>query len=477
MGWSDTSAYGQRAYQTPNIDRLAREGNRFTNFYVPQAVCSASRAALMTGSYPTRVGINGALAPASRIGINDSETLLPEILKARGYATAIFGKWHLGAAPRFLPTRHGFDEYFGIPYSNDMTPAPLMEGETVLRELTQEDRDNETTMLTDRAVRFIDRNKDRPFFLYVPHNMPHVPLAVSSKFKGKTGLLYSDVMLEIDWSVGQIADALKRNGVDDGTLFLFSSDNGPWLIYGKDAGSALPLREGKQTTFEGGHREPFIARWPGHISRAWSPTPGGLFRSAADDRGARRRNRGAEDTHHRRPRYLAVDIRQPAHRRCARGAVLLQRQRARARGRAVRSGSYALPIQAAHASRTRTAVAGAWSPSRWSSRSTTSGRPERNEERVAANRRSWAAHEIRRAGPRRSRRLADPATGKHLREPGRLPDGASHFPTASRCRRRQLKREEAPSPLHLHVVFFRDRALDHGAGPQPITPSSVTSAM
>ena len=229
-GWSDTSAYGQKAYQTPNIDRLAREGNRFTNFYVPQAVCSASRAALMTGSYPTRVGISGALGPAARIGINDSERLLPEILKTRGYATGIFGKWHLGAAPQFLPTRHGFDEYFGIPYSNDMTPTPLMDGEKALREMTQADRDDETTMLTEHAVQFIDRNKDRPFFLYVPHNMPHVPLAVSSKFKGKTGRLYSDVMLEIDWSVGQIAEALKRNGVDDRTLFMFSSDNGPWLI-------------------------------------------------------------------------------------------------------------------------------------------------------------------------------------------------------------------------------------------------------
>lgn len=264
-GWSDTSAYGQTAYQTPNIDRLAREGNRFTNFYVPQAVCSASRAALLSGSYPTRVGISGALSPSARIGINPSETLLPEILKTRGYATAIFGKWHLGAAPQFLPTRHGFDEYFGIPYSNDMTPTPLMEGEKALREMTQEDRDNETTMLTERAVQFIDRNKDRPFFLYVPHNMPHVPLAVSSKFRGRTGRLYSDVMLEIDWSVGQIAEALKRNGLDDRTLFLFSSDNGPWLVYGTNAGSALPLREGKQTTFEGGHREPFIARWPGRI--------------------------------------------------------------------------------------------------------------------------------------------------------------------------------------------------------------------
>ena len=170
-----------------------------------------------------------------------------------------------GAAPRFLPTRHGFDEYFGIPYSNDMTPALLMDGDKALREMTQDDRDNETTMLTEHAVQFIDKHKDQPFFLYVPHSMPHVPLAVSSKFRGKTDRLYWDVMLEIDWSVGQIAEALKRNGLDDRTVFMFTSDNGPWLIYGKDAGSALPLREGKQTTFEGGHREPFIVRWPGHV--------------------------------------------------------------------------------------------------------------------------------------------------------------------------------------------------------------------
>jgi arylsulfatase A-like enzyme len=264
-GWSDTSAYGQTRYRTPNIDRLAREGNRFTNFYVPQAVCSASRAALLTGSYPTRVSINGALLPGSRIGISAAERLLPEILKTKGYASGIFGKWHLGAAPQFLPTRRGFDEYFGIPYSNDMTPALLMEGERPLREMTQADRDNETTMLTERAVSFIERHRDTPFFLYVPHSMPHVPLAVSGKFKGQTGSLYADVMLEIDWSVGQILGALQRNGLDERTLVMFTSDNGPWLIYGNHAGSALPLREGKQTTFDGGHREPFIVRWPGHV--------------------------------------------------------------------------------------------------------------------------------------------------------------------------------------------------------------------
>src|SRR5436190_9921821 len=170
-GYGDTSVYGQREWQTPNIDRLAREGARFTNFHVPQSVCSASRAAFLTGSYPNRVGINGALPPTSRIGISDEEQLLPQVLKTRGYATALFGKWHLGAAPRFLPTRHGFDEYAGIPYSNDMVPAVLLENEKALRVVTEDDRNNLTTFLTEKAVDFIDRHVAQPFFLYVPHHM------------------------------------------------------------------------------------------------------------------------------------------------------------------------------------------------------------------------------------------------------------------------------------------------------------------
>lgn len=264
-GYADTSVYGQREWETPNIDRLAREGARFTNFHVPQSVCSASRAAFLTGSYPNRVGINGALPATSRVGINDAEILLPQVLKGRGYATALFGKWHLGAAPQFLPTRHGFDEYAGIPYSNDMVPAVLLENEKAVRLVTQQDRDNLTTFLTEKAVDFIDRHTSQPFFLYVPHHMPHVPLAVSSKFKGRTGRLFGDVMLELDWSVGRIVDAVKRHGLDHNTLIMFASDNGPWLIYGDNAGSAGPLREGKHTSFDGGIREPFIARWTGHI--------------------------------------------------------------------------------------------------------------------------------------------------------------------------------------------------------------------
>ncbi len=264
-GYADTSVYGAKEWRTPNVQRLAREGIRFTSFYVPQPVCSASRAALLTGSYSNRVGITGALPATSRVGINPSEQLLPEILKARGYATGIFGKWHLGAAPRFLPTHHGFDEYFGIPYSNDMRPSILVEGDKAVRELTEQDRKNYTTTLTERAVSFIDRHRDQPFFLYLPHAMPHVPLWTSSGFEGKTSRTYGDVMVELDWSVGRILEAIKRNGLDDDTLVMFVSDNGPWLIYGDHAGSAGPLREGKHTTFDGGIRVPFVARWPGHI--------------------------------------------------------------------------------------------------------------------------------------------------------------------------------------------------------------------
>jgi arylsulfatase A len=274
MAYADISPFGGNT-RTPNLARMTREGMRFTDFYVAQAVCSASRAALMTGCYPNRVGILGALGPRSRIGINSNEVTLAEVLKGRGYATAIYGKWHLGDAPQFLPTRHGFDEYFGLPYSNDMwpfhpvnptnyPPLPLYENEKVVQLMP--DQTQLTTWYTERAVSFIERNKERPFFLYVPHNMPHVPLFVSKKFAGKSdGGLYGDVIQEIDWSVGEILRALKRNGVDDNTLVVFMSDNGPWLLYGNHAGSAMPLREGKATTFDGGVRVPCVMRWPGKI--------------------------------------------------------------------------------------------------------------------------------------------------------------------------------------------------------------------
>jgi arylsulfatase A-like enzyme len=273
MGYGDLGCYGAKGYQTPNLDRMASEGNRFTDFYVGQPICSASRAALLTGCYPNRVGILGALPPRSKVGISDHETLLPQVLKARGYATGMYGKWHLGDSPQFLPTHHGFDEYFGLPYSNDMMPRPgrvnypalpLIQGDVAIGR--NPDQTQLTTWYTERAVSFIQRHKDGPFFLYVAHNMPHVPLHVSSKYKGKTERgLYGDVIEEIDWSAGKILDAIQRNGIEDNTLVIFTSDNGPWLLYGDHAGSPGPLREGKMTTFDGGVRECCIMRWPGKI--------------------------------------------------------------------------------------------------------------------------------------------------------------------------------------------------------------------
>jgi arylsulfatase A len=274
LGYGDLGCYGAKHTKTPHLDRLATDGTRFTNFHTPAAVCSASRTALMTGCYPQRVGILGALGPQAKIGIDDDEQLIPEILKTRGYATAIFGKWHLGHHPQFLPTRHGFDEYFGLPYSNDMWPnhpttksfpkLPLIENEKTLE--YNPDQTQLTTWYTEHAIKFIEQHKDQPFFLYVPHSMPHVPLFVSDKHKGKSGQgLFGDVIMELDWSVGQIRATLEKQGLADNTLILFTSDNGPWLSYGNHAGSAGPLREGKGTTWEGGQREPFLACWPKHV--------------------------------------------------------------------------------------------------------------------------------------------------------------------------------------------------------------------
>ncbi len=275
LGYGDLGCTGAQGYRTPNLDRLAREGARFTDFTVAQAVCSASRAALLTGCYPNRIGIQGALGPNARHGIHAGESTIAEVLKARGYATAIYGKWHLGHHPEFLPTRHGFDEYYGLPYSNDMwpnhptngkdyPPLPLVEGEKVVEHMP--DQAKLTTGYAERAVRFIEKHRDRPFFVYVPHAMTHVPLFVSEKFRGKTARgLFGDVMEEVDWSVGRILETLERLGLDGRTLVIFTSDNGPWLSYGDHAGSAGPLREGKGTAFEGGVRVPFVARWPGKI--------------------------------------------------------------------------------------------------------------------------------------------------------------------------------------------------------------------
>jgi arylsulfatase A len=279
QGYADVGVFGAKGFTTPNLDRLAAEGRKFTNFHVAQPVCSASRAALLTGCYSNRIGIHGALGPAATHGIADDEMTLAELVKQKGYATGMTGKWHLGRPAQFLPTHHGFDEYFGLPYSNDMwplhpeakagtyPPLPLIEGDRVLKEeLTHEDQAQLTTQYTERAVRFIEKNKDGPFLLYVAHNMPHVPLHVSDKFKGKSARgLYGDVIEEIDWSVGEILAALKRSGVEENTWVIFTSDNGPWLSYGEHAGSAAPLREGKGTNWEGGTREPCLMRWPGQI--------------------------------------------------------------------------------------------------------------------------------------------------------------------------------------------------------------------
>ena len=274
QGYQDVGCFGAPCIETPNLDRMAAEGMRFTDFYAAAASCTPSRAALMTGCYPQRVSLPHVLGPFAKIGINRDETTIAEVLKPLGYATACYGKWHLGRDPKFLPTRHGFDEYYGLPYSNDMWPKhpttrtypelPLIEGEEVIA--LDPDQRMLTTAYTEHAVKFIEANKDRPFLLYVPHSMPHVPLHVSDKFAGKSKQgLYGDVIMEIDWSVGQILATLERLGLDRNTLVFFSSDNGPWLSYGDHAGSAKPLREGKGTTFDGGQREPCIMRWPGKI--------------------------------------------------------------------------------------------------------------------------------------------------------------------------------------------------------------------
>ncbi len=276
MGYGDLGSYGARGYKTPNLDRLAKEGTRFTSFYVSSPVCSASRASLLSGCYHSRVGIHGAMGPKSKQVLSTNETTMAAMLKDAGYATALFGKWHLGDHPDYLPLRHGFDEYFGLPYSNDMWPnhptakdgayplLPLIEGNRVVQRMP--DQRELTTWYTERAVDFIERNQSRPFFLYLAHSMPHVPLFASGKFEGTTRRgIYGDVISEIDWSVGQVMEALRRAGLEQDTWVIFTSDNGPWHSYGDHAGSAGPLREGKASVFEGGIRVPCIMRWPGKI--------------------------------------------------------------------------------------------------------------------------------------------------------------------------------------------------------------------
>jgi len=276
QGYQDVGCFGSPDIETPNLDKMAREGIKLTNFYAAQAVCSASRAALLTGCYPNRIGIHGAFFPNSKKGLNVSETTIADMLKDIGYKTALFGKWHLGDHPDMMPNKQGFDNYFGIPYSGDMWPfhpeqkkfnfgpLPLYENETIIDTLT--DQSLLTTQITQRSIDFIAKNKDKTFFLYIAHPQPHVPLFVSDKFKGKSKRgLYGDVIMEIDWSVGQVLETLKKYDIDDNTLVIFTSDNGPWLSYGDHAGSAFPLREGKGTALEGGQREPCIISYPTKI--------------------------------------------------------------------------------------------------------------------------------------------------------------------------------------------------------------------
>lgn len=274
MGYGDVGPFGSVKNRTPNLDRMAREGMRLTSFYAAP-VCSVSRAQVMTGCYGARVSIPGVLSPGSASGISAKERTVAELLKGQGYATFCIGKWHLGDQPEFLPTRHGFDHYFGLPYSNDMIlkaaadgkpVVPLVRDEKVLELLSQDDQDRLTARYTQEALRFITEQKDHPFFLYLPHTAVHVPIHPGSNFKdrSKNGR-YGDWVEEVDWSVGQVLDKLVELKLAENTLVVFTSDNGPWLSHGKDAGEAGPLRGGKGSTWEGGMREPTLAWWPGHV--------------------------------------------------------------------------------------------------------------------------------------------------------------------------------------------------------------------
>jgi len=287
QGYSDVGCYGANGFRTPNADRMAKEGMKFTDFYVASGLSTPSRAALLTGCYPVRIDMDRVLFPDAKIGLNPEEVTIADMLRKCGYATACVGKWHLGHQKPALPLQHGFDEFFGLPYSNDMIPLvypgqyvpnnsdkveypdlPLMLGNDVL-EYNPLQKDL-TTRYTEYAVSYINRkkSKDEPFFLYFAHSMPHVPLAVSDKFKGKSHQgMYGDVIMEIDWSIGEIYKALKENNIEDNTLVIYTSDNGPWLQMGNHGGSADPLSLGKGNTFDGGQRVFCLMTWPAVIPK------------------------------------------------------------------------------------------------------------------------------------------------------------------------------------------------------------------
>lgn len=275
QGYGDMGVYGSTQIETPHLDALASQGTRFTNFYVTSASCTPSRASLLTGCYPQRVGLPNVVDDTSNFGLSTAEFTIAAYLKQNGYATGMFGKWHLGYQPEFMPNQHGFQEFLGIPYSADMwpfhpkpshnyPPLPLYENEEIVE--YNPDVNQMTTRFTERAVSFIETHKNEPFLLYLPYSQPHVPLGVSDKFKGKSKAgLYGDAIMEIDWSVGEIIKTLDKLGISENTLVLFTSDNGPWLTYGNHAGSTGGLREGKGTTFDGGQKVPFIVRMPNTI--------------------------------------------------------------------------------------------------------------------------------------------------------------------------------------------------------------------
>ncbi len=269
MGYGDITSYGHPTIKTPNLDRMVAEGMKFTNFYSGSPACTASRYALLTGRYPNRSGFGWVLVPNSPRGMHPEEVTLAEGMKAQGYNTAAFGKWHLGVTKtEYMPLQNGFDEYLGLPYSNDMIPPkwkdiPLIDGNDTIEH--NPDQTLLTKAYTDRALSFIEKSKDEPFFLYLPYAMPHVPLNPGANFNDSERGKYGDVIEEIDWSVGEIMNRLKALNLDKNTLVFFTSDNGPWIIKNEKGGSSGLLRDGKGSTWEGGMRVPGIAWWPGQI--------------------------------------------------------------------------------------------------------------------------------------------------------------------------------------------------------------------